>query len=261
MDHLAWSTNADSTAPSAVIPGWAVEAGGVILRIEARVVVRILEGDQNMMPPQLISHFCRRRISSSDVDAAAAEHAHFTISPPFYCINHGPTWEEQTQLMFSHVAANRVRPADLDLLAEAFCRYTYAVLDLFPITELVFMEFFSIVEIPITPSASASRLRYFIPPETYEYFFGGDDDIDDIQFGRGPGPASVAAVEGLQMATVGEGSTCPICLDDFEVMSQVLAMPCGHPFHKVCLMEWLKRSHSCPLCRFSLPAAEWLLDL
>ncbi|XP_074587593.1 uncharacterized protein LOC141843427 [Curcuma longa] len=257
MDHLAWGTNADSSAPSAVIPGWAVEAGGVILRIEARVVVRILEGDQDTMPPQLISHFCRRRISASDVDAA--EHAHFTISPPFYYINHEPAWKEQTQRMFSHVAANCVRPADLELLAEAFRRYTYAVFDLFLITELVFMEFFSIVEIPITPSASASGLRYFIPPETYEYFFGGDDDIDDIQiqFGRGSGPTFAAAVEGLQMITVGEGSSCPICLDDFEVMSQVLAMPCGHPFHEGCLMEWLKRSHSCPLCRFSLPAAEF----
>ncbi|KAG6538141.1 E3 ubiquitin-protein ligase Iruka-like [Zingiber officinale] len=255
MDPLTWRINADSSAPSTVIPGWAADAGGVILRIEARVVLRLLAGDQDMMPPQLISHFCRRRISSSD--DVSAEDSHFTIPQPYYHINHEAAWEEQTQRMFYRVAANHVRPADLDLLAQAFRTYTYAVLDLFPITELVFVEFFSVIEIPVAPSASDSHLRYLIPLETYEYFFEDDDDVDVIQFDRGPWPASAEAVEGLQMVTTtGEDSSCPICLDDFDEMSQVLAMPCGHPFHEVCLMEWLKRSNSCPLCRFSLPDAE-----
>ncbi|KAG6533866.1 hypothetical protein ZIOFF_007744 [Zingiber officinale] len=255
MDPFAWSINADSSAPSTVIPGWEADAGGVILSIEARVVLRLLEGDQDMMPPQLISHFCRRRIPSSD--DVAAEHSHFTIPQPYYHINNEPSWEVQTQGMLYRVAANHVRPADLDLLARAFRTYTYAVLDLFPITDLVVMEFFSVIEIPDAPSSSDSHLRYLIPLETYEYFFEDDDDVDVVQFGRGPWQASAEAVEGLRMVTTTrEDTSCPICLDDFEEMSQVLAMPRGHPFHEGCLLEWLKRSSSCPLCRFSLPDPE-----
>ncbi|KAG6533873.1 hypothetical protein ZIOFF_007751 [Zingiber officinale] len=256
MDPFAWSINADSSAPSTVIPGWEADAGGVILSIEARVVLRLLEGDQDMMPPQLISHFCRRRIPSSD--DVAAEHSHFTIPQPYYHINNEPSWEVQTQGMLYRVAANHVRPADLDLLARAFRTYTYAVLDLFPITDLVVMEFFSVIEIPDAPSSSDSHLRYLIPLETYEYFFeDDDDDVDVVQFGRGPWQAFAEAVEGLRMVTTTrEDTSCPICLDDLEEMSQVLAMPCGHPFHEGCLLEWLKRSSSCPLCRFSLPDPE-----
>ncbi|KAG6538188.1 hypothetical protein ZIOFF_003300 [Zingiber officinale] len=255
MDPFAWSINADSSAPSMVIPGWEADAGGVILSIEARVVLRLLAGDQDMMPPQLISHFCRRRISSSD--DVAAEHSHSTILQPYYLINNEPVWEVQTQRMLYRVAANHVRPADLDLLAQAFRTYTYAVLDLFPITDLVCMEFFSVIGIPDAPSSSDSHLRYLIPMETYEYFFEDDDDVDVVQFGRGPWRASAEAVEGLRMVTTTrEDTSCPICLDDLEEMSQVLAMPCGHPFHEGCLLEWLKRSNSCPLCRFSLPDPE-----
>ncbi|KAG6497002.1 hypothetical protein ZIOFF_044886 [Zingiber officinale] len=245
MDPFAWSINADNSAPSTVIPGWEADVGGVILSIEARVVLRLLAGDQDMMPPQLISHFCRRRIPFSD--DVTAEHSHFTIPQPYYHINNEPAWEVQTQGMLYRVAANHVRPADLDLLARAFRTYTYAVLDLFPITDLVVMEFFSVIEIPDAPSSSDGHLRYLIPLETYEYFFEDDDDVDVVQFGRGPWRASAEVVEGLRMVTTTrEDTSCPICLDDFEEMSQVLAMSCGHPFHEGCLLEWLKRSNSCP---------------
>ncbi|KAG6491501.1 hypothetical protein ZIOFF_046433 [Zingiber officinale] len=264
MDPLAWpwSINAGSAAPPTVIPGWAsVEAGGVILRMKGRVVVRPLEGDQDyMMPPQLIiSHFRCRRNSSSD--ASTSEDSHFTFRQPYFHINSQPAaWREQITRMFSRVVANCVRLDDLEHLAQAFHLYTCLVAQRFPVTALVSMEFFSIVEIPfVTPSDSARDLRNMFSWETSDYLYGSEDDDDDdadgVQFGGGPGPASAAAVEGLEMVTAGEGSSCPICLDDFEAMGQVLAMPCGHPFHEGCLMEWLKRSNSCPFCRFSLPAA------
>ncbi|KAG6469975.1 hypothetical protein ZIOFF_070914 [Zingiber officinale] len=41
--------------------------------------------------------------------------------------------------------------------------------------------------------------------------------------------------------------------EDLGLTAPVLAMPCGHLFHPGCLMKWLERSCSCPLCRFSLP--------
>ncbi|KAG6533811.1 BRCA1-associated protein homolog 2-like [Zingiber officinale] len=224
--------NADASVSSREIPGWVADTAGVTLRIKARVT-----------------------ISSSD--HVTTECAHFTIPQPYCHISHRPTWEEQTEQMFFHVAVNHVSPADLDLLAQAFRRYTYTVFDRFPITELVSTEFFSIIEIPVTPSPSTGRLRYLIPREANEYFFGGDQDINFVQFNKGPRPASTAAVVGLQMVTTtAEDTSCSICLDDFEVMTQALAMPCGHSFHEVCLKEWLRRRNSCPLCRFSLPTAE-----
>ncbi|KAG6468198.1 probable E3 ubiquitin-protein ligase RHY1A [Zingiber officinale] len=246
--------NADASVSSREIPGWAADTAGVTLRIKARVVTRLLQPHQDI-DPQFILHFCRQTLSSSS-DHVTAERAHFTIPQPYCHISHRPTWEEQTEQMFFHVTANHVSPADLDLLAQAFRRYTYTVFDRFPITQLVSMEFFSIIEIPVTPSASTGRLRYLIPREANEYFFGGNEDIDFVQCSKGPRPASTAAVVELQMVTtMGEESSCSICLDDFKVMTQALAMPCGHSFHEG-LKEWLRRRSSCPLCRFSLPTAE-----
>ncbi|KAG6533829.1 hypothetical protein ZIOFF_007707 [Zingiber officinale] len=66
-------------------------------------------------------------------------------------------------------------------------------------------------------------------------------------------PASVVAVEGLKMVTAEESDCCFICLEDFGMSAQVLAMPCSHLFHATCLKKWLEKSCSCPLCRFSLP--------
>ncbi|WOL20662.1 E3 ubiquitin-protein ligase [Canna indica] len=79
--------------------------------------------------------------------------------------------------------------------------------------------------------------------------------------GFGGRPASAAAVESLEtvvfdekdMAGGGSQTSCAICLDDFESASELTVMPCRHQFHSGCLKEWLLRSHSCPLCRFSLP--------
>ena len=38
-------------------------------------------------------------------------------------------------------------------------------------------------------------------------------------------------------------------------------MPCGHPFHYDCLIEWLERHNSCPTCRYTLPAERPTFDL
>ncbi|KAG6525790.1 hypothetical protein ZIOFF_015761 [Zingiber officinale] len=77
---------------------------------------------------------------------------------------------------------------------------------------------------------------------------------DGSESGGGPcRSASATAVEALQTVTPEGPGLCSICLNDFDAAIQLLAMPCRHRFHEVCLKEWLARSNSCPVCRFPLP--------
>ncbi|XP_060958261.1 uncharacterized protein LOC133030062 [Cannabis sativa] len=61
-------------------------------------------------------------------------------------------------------------------------------------------------------------------------------------------------VKYLDRCTVdGEGGTCTVCLDEFQVGSEVLRIPhCAHIFHKNCIVAWLQRSLTCPVCRSQL---------
>lgn len=54
------------------------------------------------------------------------------------------------------------------------------------------------------------------------------------------------------------GSSCAVCLCDFEVEDWLRRLPCGHSFHMACIDKWLKRNKVCPLC---LQDVEVLLPL
>jgi hypothetical protein len=46
---------------------------------------------------------------------------------------------------------------------------------------------------------------------------------------------------------------CAICLSDFKNVDIIKVFyTCDHIFHKKCLLEWLKKSNSCPLCNHDL---------
>ncbi|KGN63362.1 RING-H2 finger protein ATL16 [Cucumis sativus] len=51
---------------------------------------------------------------------------------------------------------------------------------------------------------------------------------------------------------------CSVCYEDLhgktEKEKEVSRIPCGHMFHKSCILKWLKISNSCPLCRGELEA-------
>ncbi|KDO18265.1 hypothetical protein SPRG_15509 [Saprolegnia parasitica CBS 223.65] len=42
---------------------------------------------------------------------------------------------------------------------------------------------------------------------------------------------------------------CAICLCDYEHGETKLQMPCKHVFHQECVVRWLEKSATCPLCR------------
>ncbi|KAG6525379.1 hypothetical protein ZIOFF_015335 [Zingiber officinale] len=243
----AFMSNAvDDAVAMEVSAGWEGTANGYVLSTEARVVTR---RSRYTLPPELTLHFCLRTISPY---THAVEHAHFTIQPHYHSILDEAAWDDETRRMLSHVAADHVRTIDLDLLLLAFRRYTRAVNDRFPIMQLSTMEFFSQIVIPPRMALSIFTPLYYL---SQQYFSQGDHiDVEPV---RGLTPLAPAAlVEGLQEKIVEEPGVCSICLDEFQVTTRVLEMPCHHTFHNECLREWLTRSNTCPLCRFALPDVE-----
>ena len=41
---------------------------------------------------------------------------------------------------------------------------------------------------------------------------------------------------------------CVVCLNDFEANKYIVSLNCGHSFHKKCLIKWISRKETCPLC-------------
>nr|AEE62818.1 unknown [Dendroctonus ponderosae] len=69
-----------------------------------------------------------------------------------------------------------------------------------------------------------------------------------------PPPASKAAVDALESETILQtGLQCPVCLKEFPSHDKVKKMPCKHVFHPDCILPWLSKTNSCPVCRFELP--------
>lgn len=68
--------------------------------------------------------------------------------------------------------------------------------------------------------------------------------------------ATDSSIKKLEDVIVGdrERGPCPVCLENFTVVSHVTRMPCSHMFHRTCILSWLNKSHVCPLCRFQLPS-------
>uniref|UniRef100_A0A7M4DV09 E3 ubiquitin-protein ligase RNF181 n=1 Tax=Crocodylus porosus TaxID=8502 RepID=A0A7M4DV09_CROPO len=67
---------------------------------------------------------------------------------------------------------------------------------------------------------------------------------------RLPPPAARRVVRDLPAV---RGLKCPVCLLEFEEDECARKMPCEHLFHSACLLPWLGKTNSCPLCRHELP--------
>ncbi|BBH03118.1 RING/U-box superfamily protein [Prunus dulcis] len=77
-----------------------------------------------------------------------------------------------------------------------------------------------------------------------------DDDVQPAFV-----PASKSAIEKLERVRVETaGVCCSVCIAEIAVGSEGRGLPCSHVYHDACIVEWLEKSHFCPLCRFSLPA-------
>lgn len=76
---------------------------------------------------------------------------------------------------------------------------------------------------------------------------------------HGPPPASRSAIDAMPVVRInnrhlrGE-SHCAVCREKFELGTEVREMPCKHLYHSDCIVPWLVRHNSCPVCRKELPA-------
>ncbi|XP_022251168.1 E3 ubiquitin-protein ligase RNF181-like isoform X1 [Limulus polyphemus] len=70
---------------------------------------------------------------------------------------------------------------------------------------------------------------------------------------RGKPPASKAAISKLKtVKSFSEGEKCPICLKEYEEGEVVKQLPCCHKFHFSCVLPWLGKTNTCPVCRHEL---------
>ncbi|GJR00458.1 nucleotide-binding alpha-beta plait domain-containing protein [Tanacetum coccineum] len=65
---------------------------------------------------------------------------------------------------------------------------------------------------------------------------------------------------GLQEELAGKQTECSVCLDPFNCQQEVYRLPCGHYFHKVCIVPWFLRKNTCPVCCDSYPIPDLLVQ-
>lgn len=237
---------------------WIVASNFAEIRLAARARVSLERQSPAVAvltapPQQLMFYFNRRTFPSPE---HPAEHVDSAICEPFRLTMQDSAWEGETQSAFVQAMADYLLPAHGVLLAQIFCRYISSVFRRLPRTDAVLVEISSLILVS-DDSSPVGRIQLALPWEEFILLDSDDfDEADNSESGGRPRPASAAAVEGLKTVSVTEGGSCSICLEDFETAARALIMPCGHAFHETCLKEWLRRSHSCPLCRFLLPEAE-----
>ncbi|XP_019872957.1 E3 ubiquitin-protein ligase RNF181 [Aethina tumida] len=93
-------------------------------------------------------------------------------------------------------------------------------------------------------------------PDNYLHFVRLLRDFNmfnELLGGKLPPPASKEVVDNLPTQEISEtGTQCPVCLKEHEKGEVARKMPCNHVYHSECILPWLQKTNSCPLCRYEL---------
>ncbi|KAJ9171406.1 hypothetical protein P3X46_014781 [Hevea brasiliensis] len=60
-------------------------------------------------------------------------------------------------------------------------------------------------------------------------------------------PEISKSIEAIVSATE-EEDACPICLEEYDTQNPKFFTKCEHHFHLSCILEWMERSETCPIC-------------
>ncbi|KAK1260304.1 RING-H2 finger protein ATL5 [Acorus gramineus] len=83
------------------------------------------------------------------------------------------------------------------------------------------------------------------------------DDITKFNFDEGLLLTTYTGLETVKCnnSCVDE-EACPICLERLDSEKDetmiITRAPCGHMFHRNCIISWFKRKRTCPMCRFKM---------
>ena len=107
-----------------------------------------------------------------------------------------------------------------------------------------------------------SPFDFFFLPTPMMFFNTNDYERIIQEFLRndpnnyGPAPASDQSINSLKNFEYNTGACknteCSICQDEYKAGDKCVALPCEHNYHKDCVVEWLTRHDSCPICRKSI---------
>lgn len=72
-----------------------------------------------------------------------------------------------------------------------------------------------------------------------------------------PIPATQSSIDALERLVfddnLGSSMDCTVCMEEITAGVEAIRMPCSHVYHSNCIVQWLQRSHLCPLCRYHMP--------
>ncbi|KAK8630964.1 hypothetical protein V6N13_079732 [Hibiscus sabdariffa] len=63
-----------------------------------------------------------------------------------------------------------------------------------------------------------------------------------------PRKSEVSKLTEPKESTTDEEDACPICLEEYDTQNPKLITKCEHHYHLSCILEWMERSDTCPMC-------------
>lgn len=66
-------------------------------------------------------------------------------------------------------------------------------------------------------------------------------------------PTLTLEIDAVALGTNPDDDECLICFNAYTAGSTLVSLPCGHTYHKDCLMQWFDRQCTCPYCRYEFP--------
>ena len=91
------------------------------------------------------------------------------------------------------------------------------------------------------------------------HFFGSRAEahavVEQTTRSTGASEATMDALPSVNLTAehVASEPECAICNEDFTVGELCLELGCKHHYHRHCIVDWLARQSSCPVCRWQLP--------